>query len=293
MDLITIQYFSDGLGQLTDGELGDDDFRAETFYFGMKGYEWIGWKRTSERSLIHKLLNNTQIRSINGSAIDSSIASQTLPYVPLAFKFDYIRNFTSVFIHCNNMFTKDVQAFSKAIVQFSLNGVFNNNKHSIVKSQLVFEVPNDSHNESARFIKLELDSHIARFIRIKLYFSSKWLLISEVDFHSTVVPQMEILSKTSNNEIIETKALNEQSSTAVTPETIPSTKSISSTTKGPYQTTSVMSQPIVSSSSPIKQYYFIILIISSLILISILGLIIAVILLNKQRYKNKSAKLQK
>ena len=53
----------------------------------MKGYEWVGWKRNSERNLIHKLLNNTQIRSIN-----TSIDTQSLPYVPLAFKFDYIRN---------------------------------------------------------------------------------------------------------------------------------------------------------------------------------------------------------
>jgi hypothetical protein len=256
----------------------------------MKGYEWVGWKRNSERNLIHKLLNNTQIRSMN-----ASIDTQSLPYVPLAFKFDYIRNFSSVYIHCNNMFTKDVQAFTKAIVQFSLNGIFNNNKHSIVKSQLIFEVPIDSRNESARFIKLELDNHIARYIRIKLYFSSKWLLISEIDFHSTVVSQIDLLNKTHNNEIIETKLLNEQITTATTESILTKYISTTTTTKstpGLYQTTVVMSQSIVSSS-PIKQYYLIILIISSLILISILGLIIAVILLNKQKYKNKSVKLQK
>jgi len=44
----------------------------------MKGYVWVGWKRNSERNLIHKLLNNTQIRSMN-----ASIDTQSLRYVPL------------------------------------------------------------------------------------------------------------------------------------------------------------------------------------------------------------------
>jgi discoidin domain receptor family protein 2 len=222
----------------------------------MKGYEWIGWKRKISN-------NNTQ-----------EIVTQSLPYVPIAFKFDYFRNFSSVLIHCNNMFTKDIQVFTKAIVQFSLNGIFNsNNKHSTAKTQIIFDIPNDMHNDTARFIRLDLGYNIARYIRIKLYFSSKWLLVSEIDFHSVPISQHEeevvMVSKT--NVVVSTH----QTTTTTT-------------------TTKVVEQATPPTSTPlIKQYYVIILVISSLILISILGLIIAVILLNKQKYKNKSVKLHK
>ena len=283
---------------MTDGELGDNDFRAETFYFGKKGYEWIGWKRNSEHNLLHKLLNSTQIKSLNQS-LDSSIASQSLPYVPLAFKFDYIRNFSSVLIHCSNMYTKDVQVFTKAVVQFSFNGVFNNNKHSISKSQLVFEVPNDMHNESARAIKLELENHVARYIRIKLFFASKWLLISEIDFISTPILQSETLAvnasskvNVAHNEMIQdSKVLDHQESAFNTAEPIQPTKLSLKTTTVYAKTPTTVSQSMISN--PLKQYNVIILVISSLILLSLLALIIAVIIFNKQKYKNKSIKLHK
>ena len=276
--------------------MGDDDFRAETVYFGMKGYEWVGWKRNSERNLMYKLLNGTHTKPIN--SLDSMI-TQSLPYVPLAFKFDYIRNFSSVSIHCNNLFTKDVQVFTKAVVQFSLNGVFNNNNNNrfggMSKSQLVFEIPSDMHNESARFIKLELENYIARYIRIKLYFSSKWLLISEIDFYSTPVPNTHESSNMKpvviNNDI-ELKTFTLESTLSI--DTIPTSTSTTTTTTTTTSTLIYQSTPIAKTtavSTPLKQYYVIILIISILILFCILGLIITVILLNKQKYKNKSAKL--
>jgi discoidin domain receptor family protein 2 len=36
-----------GLGQLTDGEKGDSNFRQEHSVLGRKGYSWIGWKNDS------------------------------------------------------------------------------------------------------------------------------------------------------------------------------------------------------------------------------------------------------
>ena len=33
-----------GLGQLTDGEKGETNFRLDPKRRGIKGYEWIGWK---------------------------------------------------------------------------------------------------------------------------------------------------------------------------------------------------------------------------------------------------------
>ena len=61
-----------GLGQLTDGIKGDDNYKVNY------GYEWIGWRaESSDLSLI--------------------------------FKFDTFVNFTSATFHCHNLFSKDVQ----------------------------------------------------------------------------------------------------------------------------------------------------------------------------------------
>jgi discoidin domain receptor family protein 2 len=67
-----------GLGQLTDGILGTDDYR-------LADNNWIGWKRKS---------SNTN----------------------LVFYFDTIRNFTSIRIHTSNLFTHDVSLFQSLII---------------------------------------------------------------------------------------------------------------------------------------------------------------------------------
>lgn len=38
-----------GLGQLTDGEEGDSNFRLDPQGFGIKGYEWVGWRKDSHQ----------------------------------------------------------------------------------------------------------------------------------------------------------------------------------------------------------------------------------------------------
>ena len=39
-----------GLGQLTDGQVGDDNIDADVSRHG-KGYEWVGWSRQASSSL--------------------------------------------------------------------------------------------------------------------------------------------------------------------------------------------------------------------------------------------------
>jgi len=38
---------SGGLGQLTDYEIGDSNFRLDSQNLGRKGYEWVGWRNDS------------------------------------------------------------------------------------------------------------------------------------------------------------------------------------------------------------------------------------------------------
>lgn len=70
--LVKDDYLSGGLGQLTDGDYGDTNFRLDTKKMGVKGYEWVGWKNDSNR----------------------------MEPISLVFKFDTVRNFSKVgYVH--------------------------------------------------------------------------------------------------------------------------------------------------------------------------------------------------
>jgi len=80
-----------GLGQLTDGILGQSNFRVDRH--GLRGYEWVGWRR----------------REDPGDEAD---------YVELNFHFDGLRNFSSVNFHTNNQFSRDARVFRAARITF-------------------------------------------------------------------------------------------------------------------------------------------------------------------------------
>ena len=176
---------------MVDGEVGQDNYRSDTHYFGLRGYEWLGWRRNDTANIIS---SNIQQRKLSKIANYSPKESLDVSHVQMLMKFDSIRNFSSISIHCNNMFTKDVQIFEKAVVQFSVDGTFakaqpfkNDELGSFDMSQMVFEIQADKRNESARFIRLDLANRIAKYLRIKLYFASKWMLLSEINFESSVL----------------------------------------------------------------------------------------------------------
>ena len=62
----------------------------------IQGYEWIGWR-------------------------NESLSSKP---VEIVFKFDTVRNFTSLRIHANNLFAKDVRVFKMAVIWFSIGGKY-------------------------------------------------------------------------------------------------------------------------------------------------------------------------
>ena len=149
--IISPNFLGDGLGQLTDGEIGDTNFRLDPQDLGMKGYEWVGWK--------------------NDTIVDPGP-------VTVEFKFDTVRNFTSMKLFCNNYFSKDVRVFRVAVVYYSIGGKY------YTKKKDKFNFIRDTVVEYARYVQIRLDHIIARFIKIDLYFDAKWILISEVQFDS-------------------------------------------------------------------------------------------------------------
>lgn len=144
-------FLSNGLGQLVDGEIGVDNFRSDKHSFGIKGYDYVGWK------------NDSMIRH---------------KPIEITFKFEQVRNFSTVSLHCNNHFSKDVQVFKRAVIYFSVGGKY------FQPDPVIYNFQEDQFIEYARTVEIKLKQHIGRYIRILLYFDSKWIMISEVDFKS-------------------------------------------------------------------------------------------------------------
>lgn len=139
-----------GLGLLTDGRIGPNDFK-ESFYDQSQG--WIGWKNDSH-------INN---------------------YVEVTFEFDKIREFTAIHIFCNNQFTKEVQVFSKAYVLFSIGGKLHKGE------PITFDYIEDHIFEAPRNVSIKLHHRVGKFVTLRLVFAARWILISEIKFDSDIV----------------------------------------------------------------------------------------------------------
>ena len=139
-----------GLGQLTDGEIGETNFRLDPSGSGIKGYEWVGWRNDS----------------MSGKPVE------------LVFKFDKVRNFTFVRIHVNNMFSKEVRVFKMAKIFFSIGG------KRYLSQPIEYDYMRDTLIEYARLVTMPLKHRVGRYVKIQLFFDSRWLMISEVTFDS-------------------------------------------------------------------------------------------------------------
>jgi len=104
---VTAGWLSGGLGQLADGEEGQPNFRLDPRGLGVKGYQWVGWRNDS-----------FAVERRQGERQSSSTAA----VVEMTWKFDAVRNFSTVRIHANNMFTRDVRVFRAATASFSVAG---------------------------------------------------------------------------------------------------------------------------------------------------------------------------
>ncbi|XP_053381062.1 discoidin domain-containing receptor 2-like isoform X2 [Mercenaria mercenaria] len=144
-------FLLDGLGQLTDGEIGDYNFRLDTQEIGIKGYEWVGWRNDSQE--------------FQGPLI-------------ITFKFDQVRNFSKVLINCNNLYSKDVRVFRMALIYFSVGGNLYQNQ------PIKFDFIRDNIVEYSRPVMIRLNHNIGKYVRLQLYFDAKWMMISEIQFVS-------------------------------------------------------------------------------------------------------------
>lgn len=171
-----------GMGQLTDGVTGLDDFLLTRQYPAWPGYDYLGWKNDTE---------GTQ-----GS-------------VDMEFIFDRQRNFTSMKVHSNNMFTRGVKIFSSVSCWFKprLSADWE-------PEPVSFNTVLDDRNPSARYVTVPLSRRTAKSLRCRFYFADVWMMFSEISFQSedTIIPTLMTQDVTST-------PVSEESTTLTTPKT--------------------------------------------------------------------------
>uniref|UniRef100_A0A673YBI8 Discoidin domain-containing receptor 2 n=1 Tax=Salmo trutta TaxID=8032 RepID=A0A673YBI8_SALTR len=148
-DGAVIYSMTEGLGQLTDGMCGLDDFTHSHVYNVWPGYDYVGWTNESFP---------------NG-------------YVEIMFEFDRTRNFTTMKVHCNNMFTRHIKAFRQVVCYFRSEADWE-------ATPLSFSPVVDDVNPSARFITVSLANHMASAMKCHFYFADTWMMFSEITFQS-------------------------------------------------------------------------------------------------------------
>ncbi|KAM3866493.1 discoidin domain-containing receptor 2-like [Diretmus argenteus] len=138
-----------GLGQLTDGTWGLDDFLHSHTYSMWPGYDYVGW------------------------------TNKSFPkgYVEMTFEFDHVRNFTSMKVHCSNMFSRGVRMFRQATCSFRSGSDWEADPVS-------FRLSADRVSQGARFVTVPLGDRTASAIRCRFYFNDIWMLFSEMAFQS-------------------------------------------------------------------------------------------------------------
>ena len=105
--------------------------------------------------------------------------NRSMSPLQMDFTFDRVRTFSRMDIHVNNHYSRDIQIFSRAKIYFSNEeGKFGDDR------AVDFFYDSGGTSEEARNVTIDLGREHGKFIMMHLYFSSKWILISEITFSS-------------------------------------------------------------------------------------------------------------
>uniref|UniRef100_A0A3P9L084 Discoidin domain-containing receptor 2 n=1 Tax=Oryzias latipes TaxID=8090 RepID=A0A3P9L084_ORYLA len=182
-----------GLGQLTDGVVGMDDFLLTHEKQVWSGYDYLGWRNDSQGTQGH---------------------------VEMEFVFDRQRNFTSMKVHSNNLFTRGVKIFSSVSCWFKPRLIANWEQETVT-----FRTVLDDRNPSARYVTVPLNQRTAKALRCRFYFADVWMMFSEISFQSAkdILPtQMTMVGTPSTKGDHANNTSDHNSSTAQPPTAAPS-----------------------------------------------------------------------
>jgi hypothetical protein len=144
-------FYKDGTGILTDGKIGRVIFTKE-----YKGEGWVGW---------------------------SSLLTQS-QYIDITFEFSGVRKFTYVTLTVNVDKERGNAVFNRSQIFFSSTKDGFSDTSFLQCYPSDFGTRNYSYNAHE---SLSLFGNTARFMKLRLYFGGKWLLISEISFNSGIL----------------------------------------------------------------------------------------------------------
>ena len=144
--------YKDGTGILTDGKFGPDNPKQD------KGKGWVGW----------------------------SSNLTTSPYVNISFEFSSVRKFKDVTLTVNIDKKRSYAVFDRSEIFFALS------KDNLINTSFFEHCPIRNFSDSnapaySANITLSLCENTARFIKLRLYFGGRWLLITEISFNSGIL----------------------------------------------------------------------------------------------------------
>ena len=157
--VITNGVFKNGTGILTDGKFGLDDAKTK----GHKGEGWVGWSSSLTES----------------------------PYIDITFEFSGVRKFKDVTLTVNVDKRRSYAVFKRSEIFLTSNYGFSD-------TPFLQSFPGnftDIDTSYSKNITLPLSENTARFIKLRLYFGGKWLLITEISFNSGILLQYFIKGK--------------------------------------------------------------------------------------------------
>jgi hypothetical protein len=143
-------FYKDGIGILTDGEIGRAIFTKE-----YKGEGWVGW---------------------------SSLLTQS-QYIDITFEFSGVRKFTDVTLTVNVDKKRGNAVFNGSQIFFSSTKDGFSDTSFVQCYPKDFGARNDPYNAH---VTLSLCENTARFMKLRLYFGGEWLLITEISFNSGI-----------------------------------------------------------------------------------------------------------
>ena len=121
-----------------------------------QGYEWVGWSN------------------------DSSAVRASGGLVEMTFRFDAVRNFTSARLRANDLRSRDVAVFRRALPAVSVDG----RAYTPLDPVVTRRRSGGEAGDAARDVVVPLGGAVGRFVRLRLEFDAHWMLISEVEFTS-------------------------------------------------------------------------------------------------------------
>ena len=148
--MIINNVYKNGTGILTDGKFGPVNSKE------FKGDGWVGWSSDSTKS----------------------------QYIDITFEFSGVRKFKDVLLTVNVNKNRTNAVFNKSQIFFSTSEDGFSDTSFLHYCPRNFQYNDNPYNAN---VTLSLCENTGKFIKLRLYFGGKWLLITEISFNSGIL----------------------------------------------------------------------------------------------------------